>query len=238
MFLQERYTKIIEQVNLNGRVTVKDLSVQFGVSEDWIRKDLRELENRNELKRVYGGAIVNRNHSDIKTVDERKNINIEIKKKIVENALQLVEEGDIIFLDTSTINLEISKEIKKRCMKITVVTNMIEIVLELKKCIATRVITVGGQFNVEVGAVVGAAADRYIKQFTYDKSFIGVCGINKESGYVSTINIEDGNTKKTIIECSNKSYLVMEDEKYNYDEFYKFASIDEIAGIITQNKIE
>ncbi|MGM9935176.1 DeoR/GlpR family DNA-binding transcription regulator [uncultured Clostridium sp.] len=238
MFLQERYTKIIEQVNLNGRVTVKDLSVQFGVSEDCIRKDLRELENRNELKRVYGGAIVNRNHSDIKTVDERKNINIEIKKKIVENALQLIEEGDIIFLDTSTINLEISKEIKKRCMKITVVTNMIEIVLELKKCIATRVITVGGQFNVEVGAVVGAAADRYIKQFTYDKSFIGVCGINKESGYVSTINIEDGNTKKTIIECSNKSYLVMEDEKYNYDEFYKFASIDEIAGIITQNKIE
>lgn len=238
MFLQERYTKIIEQVNLNGMVTVKDLSVQFGVSEDCIRKDLRELENRNELKRVYGGAIVNRNHSDIKTVDERKNINIEIKKKIVENALQLIEEGDIIFLDTSTINLEISKEIKKRCMKITVVTNMIEIVLELKKCIATRVITVGGQFNVEVGAVVGAAADRYIKQFTYDKSFIGVCGINKESGYVSTINIEDGNTKKTIIECSNKSYLVMEDEKYNYDEFYKFASIDEIAGIITQNKIE
>lgn len=238
MFLQERYTKIIEQVNLNGRVTVKDLSVQFGVSEDCIRKDLRELENRNELKRVYGGAIVNRNHSDIKTVDERKNINIEIKKKIAENALQLIEEGDIIFLDTSTINLEISKEIKKRCMKITVVTNMIEIVLELKKCIATRVITVGGQFNVEVGAVVGAAADRYIKQFTYDKSFIGVCGINKESGYVSTINIEDGNTKKTIIECSNKSYLVMEDEKYNYDEFYKFASIDEIAGIITQNKIE
>ena len=238
MFLQERYTKIIEQVNLNGRVTVKDLSVQFGVSEDCIRKDLRELENRNELKRVYGGAIVNRNHSDIKTVDERKNINIEIKKKIVENALQLIEEGDIIFLDTSTINLEISKEIKKRCMKITVVTNMIEIVLELKKCIATRVITVGGQFNVEVGAVVGAAADRYIKQFTYDKSFIGVCGINKESGYVSTINIEDGNTKKTIIECSNKSYLVMEDEKYNYDEFYKFASIDEIEGIITQNKIE
>lgn len=147
MFLQERYTKIIEQVNLNGRVTVKDLSVQFGVSEDCIRKDLRELENRNELKRVYGGAIVNRNHSDIKTVDERKNINIEIKKKIVENALQLIEEGDIIFLDTSTINLEISKEIKKRCMKITVVTNMIEIVLELKKCIATRVITVGGQFN-------------------------------------------------------------------------------------------
>lgn len=238
MFLQERYTKIIEQVNLNGRVTVKDLSVQFGVSEDCIRKDLRELENRNELKRVYGGAIVNRNHSDIKTVDERKNINIEIKKKIAENALQLIEEGDIIFLDTSTINLEISKKIKKRCMKITVVTNMIEIVLELKKCIATRVITVGGQFNVEVGAVVGAAADRYIKQFTYDKSFIGVCGINKESGYVSTINIEDGNTKKTIIECSNKSYLVMEDEKYNYDEFYKFASIDEIAGIITQNKIE
>ncbi len=62
-----------------------------------------------------------------------------------------------------------------------------------------------------------------------------MCGINKESGDVSTINLEDGNTKKTIIECSNKSYLVMETEKYNYDEFYKFAKLDEVTGIITEN---
>lgn len=238
MFLEERYEKIVELVNLNGRVTVKDLAKQFEVSEDCIRKDLRGLENMNKLKRVYGGAIINRSHNDIKPVDERKNINIEIKKKIAGNAMKLIEEGDIIFLDVSTNNLEIAKELRESGMKITVVTNMIEIVMLLKKCSNIKVITVGGEFNVEVGAVIGAAADRYIKNFTYDKSFIGVCGINMESGYISTLNLEDGNTKKTIIECSNRSYLVSEDEKFNYDEFYKFARIEEITAIITQNSIE
>lgn len=238
MFLEERYSKIIELINIHGRAAVKDLAKEFKVSDDCIRKDLRELENRGELKRVYGGAIVNRSHSDIKTVDERKNINMEIKKKIAENALQIIKDGDIIFLDVSTINLEIAKKLKNSSIKITVVTNMIEIVMELKKCRSIRIITVGGEFNTEVGAVIGAAADRYIKNFTYDKCFIGVCGINRENGYVSTINLEDGNTKKTVIECSNKSYLVMEAEKFNYDEFYKFAKLEDISGIITQDKIE
>lgn len=238
MFLEERYSKIVELINTHGRVTVKDLAKKFEVSEDCIRKDLRELENRGELKRVYGGAIVNRSHSDIKTVDERKNINMDIKKKIAKNALEVIEDGDIIFLDVSTINLEIARGLKKSSINITVVTNMIEIVMELKKCSNIKIITVGGEFNTEVGAVIGAAADRYIKKFTYDKCFIGVCGINREGGYVSTINLEDGNTKKTVIECSNKSYLVMEEEKFNYDEFYKFAKLDEISGIITQSIIE
>lgn len=238
MFLEERYSKIVELINTHGRVTVKDLAKKFEVSEDCIRKDLRELENRGELKRVYGGAIVNRSHSDIKTVDERKNINMDIKKKIAKNALEVIEDGDIIFLDVSTINLEIARGLRKSSINITVVTNMIEIVMELKKCSNIKIITVGGEFNTEVGAVIGAAADRYIKKFTYDKCFIGVCGINREGGYVSTINLEDGNTKKTVIECSNKSYLVMEEEKFNYDEFYKFAKLDEISGIITQSIIE
>ncbi len=119
MFLEERYSKIIELVNKNGRVAVKDLAKEFEVSEDCIRKDLRELENRKKLKRVYGGAIVNRGHSDIKSVDERKNVNTEIKKQIAENAIDIIEEKDIIFLDVSTINLEIAKKLKDSQIKIT-----------------------------------------------------------------------------------------------------------------------
>lgn len=237
MFLEERYEKILEIIKLQGRVTVKDLAKAFKVTEDCIRKDLRELENREKLKRVYGGAIIQRTHNDIKPIDERKNINIDKKIKIAKNAVNIIKDGEIIFLDTSTNNLEISKELNKSGKKIIVVTNMIEIILELKNNPNIKVICIGGEFNNEVGAIVGAAADRYIENFTYDKAFIGVCGINKETGYISTIYLEDGTTKKTIIECSNKSYLVMEKEKFNYDEFYKFASLDDIAGIVTEEEI-
>lgn len=234
MFLEERYEKILDKLKVQGRVAVKDLSKEFNVTQDCIRKDLRELENREMLKRVYGGAISQRSHNDIRPVDERKNINTDKKKKIASHAIQIINDGEIIFLDVSTNNLEISKQLNESGKKLTVVTNMIEIVFELKNNPKIKIISIGGEFNNEVGAIIGAAADRYIKKFTYDKAFIGICGINKETGFISTLYIEDGITKKTIIESSNKSYLVMEEEKFNYDEFYKFASFDEVEGIITE----
>lgn len=237
MFLEERYEKIIELLEKKGRVTVKELSQTFNVTEDCIRKDLRELENRGNLKRVYGGAMIQRNHSDIKPLDERKNINIDAKRSAALRAVDLIEEGDIIFLDVSTTNLEMAKILNKMDIKVTVVSNMIEIILELRKNPTIRTISIGGEFNKEVGAIVGAAANRYISEFTFDKAFIGVCGVNMDTGNISTLDLEDGNTKKTIIKCSNKSYVLMENEKFNYDEFFKFASITDISSIITEQGI-
>ena len=237
MFLEERYEKIIELLEKKGRVTVKELSQTFNVTEDCIRKDLRELENRGNLKRVYGGAMIQRNHSDIKPLDERKNINIDAKRSAALRAVDLIEEGDIIFLDVSTTNLEMAKILNKMDIKVTVVSNMLEIILELRKNPTIRTISIGGEFNKEVGAIVGAAANRYINEFTFDKAFIGVCGVNMDTGNISTLDLEDGNTKKTIISCSNKSYVLMENEKFNYDEFFKFASITDISSIITEQGI-
>ncbi len=237
MFLEERYEKIIELLEKKGRVTVKELSQTFNVTEDCIRKDLRELENRGNLKRVYGGAMIQRNHSDIKPLDERKNINIDAKRSAALRAVDLIEEGDIIFLDVSTTNLEMAKILNKMDIKVTVVSNMLEIILELRKNPTIRTISIGGEFNKEVGAIVGAAANRYISEFTFDKAFIGVCGVNMDTGNISTLDLEDGNTKKTIIKCSNKSYVLMENEKFNYDEFFKFASITDISSIITEQGI-
>ena len=237
MFLEERYEKIIELLEKKGRVTVKELSQTFNVTEDCIRKDLRELENRGNLKRVYGGAMIQRNHSDIKPLDERKNINIDAKRSAALRAVDLIEEGDIIFLDVSTTNLEMAKILNKMDIKVTVVSNMLEIILELRKNPTIRTISIGGEFNKEVGAIVGAAANRYISEFTFDKAVIGVCGVNMDTGNISTLDLEDGNTKKTIIKCSNKSYVLMENEKFNYDEFFKFASITDISSIITEQGI-
>jgi DeoR family fructose operon transcriptional repressor len=237
LFLEERYEKIIELLEKKGRVTVKELSQAFNVTEDCIRKDLRELENRGNLKRVYGGAMIQRNHSDIKPLDERKNINIDTKRSAALRAVDLIEEGDIVFLDVSTTNLEMAKILNKMDIKVTVVSNMLEIILELRKNPTIRTISIGGEFNKEVGAIVGAAANRYISEFTFDKAFIGVCGVNMDTGNISTLDLEDGNTKKTIIKCSHKSYVLMENEKFNYDEFFKFASITDISSIITEQGI-
>ncbi len=237
MFLEERYEKILTTLEEEGRVKVKELAKSFQVTEDCIRKDLKELEARGKLKRVYGGAIVKRTHNDIKSIDERQNINLAAKKAIASKAVNLIKNDDIIFLDTSTINIEIAKILSNKDLKITVVSNMVEIILELRKNYSIKTICIGGEFNKEVGAIVGSAANKYIENFSFDKAFIGVFGVNLENKTLSTINIEDGTTKKTIIECSNKSYVVMESEKLNYDEFYKFAFFKDIDGIISEEDL-
>lgn len=237
MFLEERYEKIIYCLKENGRVKVKDLSEKFNVTEDCIRKDLRFLESKGALKRVYGGAILKREHTDIKPIDIRKNLNTDKKSQIAKNAISLINCDEIIFLDTSTTNLELSKILATSDLRLTVITNMLEIALELKDSTTIRVICIGGEFNKDVGAIIGSSANDYISQFTFDKAFIGACGINKESGAISTVNLEDGNTKRTIIKYSHKNYLSIETEKFNYDEFFKFASIDEFDGLVTEDEI-
>lgn len=237
MFLEERYENIIKEINKVGRVSVKNLAMEFNVSEDCIRKDLKELEKRKELKRVYGGAISVRKHMEIKPINERKIINIEKKQNIARKALGLIKESDIIFLDVSTINLEIAKMLKNEEKNITVFSNMLQIILELSECKNIDTICIGGEFNKKIGAVVGTTTNEYIKKFTYDKSFIGVCAVNRETGFISNANLEEGNTKRTIIDNSKESYLVMEREKFNYEEFYKFAKIDDVTAIITEDEI-
>ena len=176
LFLEERYEQIVKCIESEGRVTVKALADKFKVTEDCIRKDLRVLESRGKLKRVYGGAIIQRGHNDIKPLDERKNINLDKKRKVAINAAKLIAQGEVIFLDVSTNNLEIAKILREKDIKLTVITNMLEIVLELKKSNNIRVISIGGEFNKNIGAVIGAAANKHIEKFTFDKSFIGVCG--------------------------------------------------------------
>lgn len=237
MFLEERYEKIVEEIETKGRATVKELSKKFNVTDDCIRKDLRELENRGKLKRVHGGAIPKKIQYDFKKLEERKGVNSDKKKQIAIKAIELIKDRETIFLDISTINIEIAKLIAKRDLNITVVTNMIEIVLELKQCKNVRSILIGGEFHKRAEGILGSEAERNIRRFTLSRSFIGICAVNRESGFISSLDIEDGNIKKSIIESSNKTYLVMESDKFDYDEFYKFASLDEITGIITEIEI-
>lgn len=237
MFLEERYDKIVSMVEDKGRMSVKDLASIFKVTEDCIRKDLRELEKCGKIKRVHGGAITNRSHNDIKHINERRDINNTKKREIAKKAFNEIEDGDIIFLDVSSINLELAEIIKSSSKRIVVVSNMPQVVDKLNDSNENiTIIIVGGEFNKRVGAMIGAFTNQYISQFTFDKSFIGVCGINEETGNISTLFMEDGATKKTIIDNSNKSYLVMEEEKYNYDEFYKFAKLEDVSGIITEDR--
>ena len=165
MLARERQNKIVEMVNTEGSVLVKELSELFDVTEDSIRKDLSLLEKKGLLKKTYGGAVKNRVNTHELYVSQRKGKNVEEKKEIARKAFELIEEGDVIFLDISTINIELIKLIVEANLKITVVTNMIDVMLSFTAPSDTNLVFIGGKLNKGRDGFIGSYTNKQIGEF-------------------------------------------------------------------------
>lgn len=237
MFAQERQDSIVNQVNAEGSVRVKDLSIQFDVTEDCIRKDLAILEKKGLLKKAYGGAVSMRENPHMYNSEERKNTPNDERILIAKKAIQLLEKHDTLFLDISLANLEIAKLLRQSSLQLTVVTNMIEILNVLNHCSHISLVFIGGQLNQEGDGFWGTLSIQLIKSFKIDKAFLGVVGADPLSGQISTYYIDDGAMKKTIIEQSQKSYLLCEDRKFKEYGNYVFGSLNDINGLIVSKEL-
>ncbi|AGY74906.1 DeoR/GlpR family DNA-binding transcription regulator [Clostridium autoethanogenum] len=236
MFPEERHDKIINILHKEGKVVVKDLSSRFNVTEDCIRKDLKILENKNLLQRTYGGAVSVRHSAPKQDISIRKNISVESKEVIAEKAFNSIFENETIFLDISTTNMMLAEKLSKSPKKLTVVTNMLDIISILNKQDNNiKVICTGGVLSKDLDGFTGSMAIESIINYKPNKCFIGSCGVNIFDKSVTTFDVEDGNTKKAIINGSKEIFLVMENSKFYIDGTYKFATLYDIDTIITES---
>jgi DeoR family transcriptional regulator, glycerol-3-phosphate regulon repressor len=233
LFAEERLQEMIKILNMEGKLKVKELSTKFNVTEDCIRKDLKVLENQGHLKRTYGGAVHVRESSHEHDILSRKEVDVSTKTIIAEKAYNIIEERDTIFLDVSTTNILLAKLLSEGSKKVTVITNMLDILIILSKQNNLTVVATGGILNKNLDGFTGAATIELISKYKFDKSFVGSCGVDVFDRSITTFDIEDGITKRAVIEASKKTYLVMESKKFHFDGNYKFATIDDIDCIIT-----
>lgn len=236
MLARERQNKIVEMVNTNGSVLVKELSELFDVTEDSIRKDLSLLEKKGLLKKTYGGAVKNRVNTHELYVSQRKGKNVEDKKEIAKKAFELIEEGDVVFLDISTINIELIKLIVEANLKITVVTNMIDVMLSFTAPSDTNLVFMGGKLNKGRDGFIGSYTNKQITEFNFDKAFMGVVGVDLERNKVYTYATEDAFTKTTIMNSSEISYMIMESRKFSREGNYRYAKVDDFVGVVLDEK--
>lgn len=234
MFTEERLESIEQRLREKGKVKVKSLSEQFQVSEDCIRKDLKILENAGRLKRTYGGAILSQDYPLERDVVDRKNYHVDKKKIIAKKALSLIKDNETIFLDISTTNIKLAELLGDSKMRVVVVSNMIDILQILTKNPNISAIGTGGIMYRTVNGFMGSAAIEVIKQYSFDRAFIGSCGVDMVDTSITTLGVEDGLTKKAAIASSRHKYVVMEREKFYFNDSFKFAHFDDINGIITE----
>lgn len=238
MFIEERLNQIIDILKEEGRVNVKDLSIKFNMSEPAIRKDLQRLEKEGKLKRTYGGAILERQKVETTNIETRLIKNTHIKSFIAEKAFKEINDGEMIFLDISSINYLLAKLIIERNKRVTIVTNMVEVSALLNNNTNTDLICIGGIYNKLLGGVIGSTAIESISKYRADKAFIGSCGVNVHESSISNFDLEEGNTKKAIMNYSKSVYVLIENEKFNLDGSYSFAALEDINIIITEGNPE
>lgn len=236
MFVVERQEKILQILHTDGKVRVKELSEMFEVTEDCIRKDLASMEKRGLLKRIYGGAMMRENlhpgHTNI--VSDRNDKNIEEKKAIAKKAVQLLKDGDVIFLDISTTNIEFAKEIIRSGLKIRVVSNMLGIANLFSSSREADFVMLGGDLNRSQNSMLGSITLKMLEAFRFDYSFLGVVGADVSANEVSTYLPEDGVIKHQAIKCSNKTYLMMEKKKFEFRGNYVYSKFEGIDGVICE----
>lgn len=237
MFTEERLNKILNILNENGRVKVKELSQKFKVSEGMIRKDLQKLEKTHNIQRTYGGAILNRKIAPCSSLTSRMNIHLDSKEVIAKKAFDILEDDDVIFLDASSINFLLASLIANSSKTLTLITNMSIITPLFDNNETITLICIGGIYDRKSGGVIGSDAIRNIERYTFNKGFIGSLGINIMTKTISTGTSEDGLLKETIISNSNSVFLLIEKEKFSVDGTYKFANLEDISTIVTDSNI-
>lgn len=235
MFAEERQSKIAELLKSQSSIKVNELANIFEVSESTIRRDLQDMEQRGLLTRTHGGAVGAEKTSFEPTFHEKSDEKHEEKLKIAKVAINMIEDGETIILDSGTTTLEIARNLGNK--KLIVITNSIDIAAELSTKENIELIVTGGTLRLTTRAMVGHITEMSLKNFRVDKAFIGANGISIEEG-ITTPNFVEAQTKKAMMNVANKVYIVADSRKFNQVNFSVICPIRAVTGIITSSDLD
>lgn len=227
---QERQQRIVQRLRSHGRVVAAELAVEFEVSEDSIRRDLRELAAQGLCKRVYGGALPLAPRGTLK---QRAGENIARKQALARKAVTLVRAGQIVLMDASSTNTAIAAALPER-LDLTVVTNAPDIAQVLMDKEGVEILLIGGRVDRRTGATMGAKALLDIQRVRADICFPGACAIDAQSGLWSFDN-EEVQLKRAMIEASGATVVVATVDKLGVAATYHVADIEDVQHLVVEH---
>lgn len=237
MLAVERRKRIIEMITQKKSVLVQELSRQFEVTEETVRRDLEKLEQQGILVRTYGGATLVGESVEEVSVEVRQSINIIGKDLIGMAAAELIEEGETIFLDASTSSLSVAKYIKNR-KGITVITNAEKVVVELSNSESINVICVGGILRKTSMSYVGRVTETTIlNNFYANKTFFSCRGVTLNRGLTDS-NEQEAEVKKAMLQCSDQVIFLCDHSKLGKLGVPILAPLEQVDHLVTDKPLD
>lgn len=236
MLAPERLSLIVDALQRAGTVTVTQLSQKLGVSEVTVRKDLIRLEHDGLLTRIHGGATLLPVSPTERSFTEKLHQSISEKSAISDAALAYVNPGDTLILGAGTTTMELAKRLRL-VQGLTVVTNAVNVAMELNSHGSHNVILVGGEMRHKSYALIGPMAEQGLRELYVSKCFLGTDGIDPQLG-LTTLNVGEAHMNRVMMERSQKVYILADASKFGKTYLAQFADLADVDRILTDRMEE
>lgn len=228
---EDRRGKILNQLELEGKVRVHALAEQLEVSAETIRRDLDRLEKEGQLRKVYGGAVKSRSGHIEPSFTSRSQTCAEEKAAIGKLAASLVKEGETLLLDNGTTTIEVMRYLKDRS-DVTVITHSLPVLNLAMEIFQGKIIYIGGDMDRTKQAATGPLTEMLLEQFKVNKAFISVGGISLTDG-ITDYNLDEAYISRKMLERSEEGIVLADHTKLGVTTFSKLAKLEDISMVIT-----
>jgi DeoR/GlpR family transcriptional regulator of sugar metabolism len=232
MLTEQRKLLLLEQLRKHGRIVAKQMSQRFKLSEDTIRRDLRELAGEGKLHRVHGGALPT--SPTTANLQARRGMATEQKVELGQAGAKLIEDGMTIFIDGGTTNLELARQLPVD-LSATVFTHSPAIAVALEVHQNIKVILVGGVLFKHSMVSMGVAAIEAIQQIRADLFFIGITGLHPIEG-LTTGDYDEAQIKRLIATKSSETISLVTSEKIGAASPFPIMPINALSTLIISKK--
>jgi DeoR/GlpR family transcriptional regulator of sugar metabolism len=228
MLTSERKRLILETVRREGRLVAKVFAGELSLSEDTIRKDLREMAAEGLLARVHGGALPL--SAALPDMALRRRVAVDEKQALGRVAKDLIEPAMTVFFDGGTTNAELVRALGETAA-LTAITHSPTIAVELERLRNVEVILIGGRLYRHSMVTVGTEAASMIGRFRPDIFFMGATAADKDNGF-STGDFEEAAIKRLIASRARATWVLLTADKLGMQSPVTILPLCSVAGVV------
>ncbi|MDR5745782.1 DeoR/GlpR family DNA-binding transcription regulator [Caballeronia sp. LZ029] len=230
MLTSQRKKAILDALKRDGQVLATELSARFGVSEDTVRRDLRELAAEGLLQRVHGGALPA--SPAIAPFARREEMESDAKRRIAKKAAETIAPGQVVIVDGGTTSALLVRQLPEN-LRATIVTHSPSVAVALAEHASVEVVLIGGKLYKHSIVTVGAAAVEAMSHIHADIYFMGVTGVHPTAG-LTTGDFEEAHIKRALAARAAETVVLASAAKLNAASAYKIGGIELAQTIIVE----
>ena len=230
--MNKRQSQILDLLTQNKKLKVTELSEVLNVSQVTIRKDLSALEDSGIIVREHGYAKLNESDD----INNRLAYHYDIKQKIAERAVESIEDGETVMIESGSCCALVALEIAKTKKDVTLITNSAFIADYIRKIGNVRIILLGGEYQEESQVMVGPITRKCAEGFFVDKLFVGTDGFTRETGFTGNDYMRSEAVKDMAKQASNV-IIVTDSVKFQQKGVVSLLDTKKVSYVYTDSNI-